>query len=231
MKTYRLIAFLVAVLLFASLAACKRPIPGTTDNPTATPVGASSQPDSPTDVLEQIYLFATQTSMATQGLTSPASPVPETADATPVPGATGAPAVPAPTEAVVPPPQPAAPEPIVAPSATPGIPASYTLRTGEFPYCIARRFNVDPGVLLRTNGLTSYSVYFAGMTLQIPQSAGRFPGNRALRPHPATYTVRPGDTVFTVACAFGDVDPNMIAYVNNINVNSKLTPGDVLNIP
>jgi len=137
----------------------------------------------------------------------------------------------APTEAVVPPPQPTAPEPIVAPTATPGIPTSYTLRTGEFPYCIARRFDVDPGALLRLNGLTSYSVYFAGMVLQIPQGTNGFPGNRALRPHPATYSVRPGDTLFTIACAFGDVDPNMIAYVNNISVNAKLSPGEVLNIP
>ena len=225
MKTYRMIARLVAFLLVASLSACKRPIPGTTGSPTDTPVEGSSLPGSPTDVLDQIYLFATQTSMATQGLTGLETPVPEIPGATPVPGDTGAP-----TEAVVPPPQPTAPEPIVAPTATPGRPASYTLHTGEFPYCIARRFDVDPGALLRANGLNSYSVYYAGMVLQIP-NAGPFPGNRSLRPHPTTYTVRPGDTLFTIACAFGAVDPNMIAYVNNINLNSKLNPGDVLNIP
>lgn len=231
MKTNRMIAILVAALLVASLAACKRPIPGTADNPTATPVEGSSLPGSPTDVLGQIYLFATQTSMATQGLTSLETPVPNSASPTPAPGEPGAPIEVAPTEAVVPPPEPAAPEPIVAPTATPGRPGSYTLRTGEFPYCIARRFDVDPGALLRANGLTSYSVYFAGMTLQIPSSAGGFPGNRALRSHPTTYTVRPGDTLFTIACAFGDVDPNMIAYVNNINLNTKLTPGEVIHIP
>lgn len=230
MKTFRSIAILVAVLLIASLAACKRPIPGTSDKTTAT-TDAASLPGEPTDVLDQIYFFATQTAIATQGL-NPSVPSEQATEVTPEPSDNaGAVTGEAPTEAVVPPPQPAAPEPIVAPTATPGIPASYTLRTGEFPYCIARRFDVDPGALLRLNGLTSYSVYFAGMVLQIPQGTNGFPGNRALRPHPATYSVRPGDTLFTIACAFGDVDPNMIAYVNNISVNAKLSPGEVLNIP
>jgi LysM repeat protein len=180
-------------------------------------------------VLEQIYLFATQTAMATQGITTGVPSALETPATVP-----GAPVVTeAPPPAVVEPPQPAlpSPQPILAPSPTPGIPASYTLQTGEFPYCIARRFNVNPGELLRINGLTSYSVYYAGMNLRIPQSGGGFPGSRALRPHPGSYTVRPGDTFYTIACAFGDVDPAMIAFVNNMNANAKPDPGSVINIP
>jgi LysM repeat protein len=166
--------------------------------------------------------------MATQGLTTGVPPAETGTQTTP-----GAPV----EENVTPPSQPAqqvqpTPKPvIVAPPATPGLPSSYTLQKSEFPYCIARRFNVDPGELLRMNGLTSYSVYYGGMVLRIPQSGRGFPGNRALRPHPATYNVRPGDTLFSIACIYGDVDPNMIAYVNNIPVNAKLEIGQLLNIP
>jgi len=226
MKTSRSIAILTAILLLASLAACVRPIPGTSKETAATSESASAPQAGATDVLGQIYLFATQTAMATQGL-NPGAPA--TAD-TPVASAE-APAVP--IETVAPPTVQAVPptQPIVVPTATPGKPSSYTLATGEFPYCIARRFDVDPGALLRANGLTTYSVYYAGMVLTIPQGTGGFPGNRSLRPHPATYTVRPGDTIHSVACIFGSVDPNMIAFANNIGVNARLTPGQILQIP
>jgi LysM repeat protein len=223
MKIHRLIALMVAVLLVAILSACVRSIPGTSKKPTATGEGAVALPTGATDVLEQIYLFATQTAIATQGLTPQATVAPETLPSPPVE-----------TVVPVPPEQPVIPSPmpmIAAPSATPGLPATYTLQKSEFPYCIARRFNVDPGELLRLNGLTSYSVYYAGMVLRIPQSGRRFPGGRALRPHPATYSVQPGDTIFSIACLYGDVDPNAIAFVNNMALNTKLSPGQVLNIP
>ncbi len=229
MKTHRLIALLAAVLLIASLAACNRSIPGSKKPATATPEGgaAALPTGGATDVLQQIYLFATQTAMATQGLTTGVPQVLQT-----TPGAPGATAVTVPQSSL--PPQqvlPTAGPVIVAPPATPGLPSTYTLQKSEFPYCIARRFNVDPGELLRMNGLTSYSVYYGGMVLRIPQSGRSFPGNRSLRPHPATYNVRPGDTLFSIACIYGDVDPNVIAYVNNIQVNAKLEIGQSLNIP
>jgi LysM repeat protein len=110
-------------------------------------------------------------------------------------------------------------------------PASYTLQAGEFPFCIARRFNVDPDELLRLSGLSGGGMYPAGTVLRIPQS-GSFPGDRMLRNHPATYTVsQAGETVYSIACAFGDVDPALIASNNGISVGATLTVGQTLNIP
>lgn len=109
-------------------------------------------------------------------------------------------------------------------------PATYTLRSGEFPYCIARRFDVNPDALLRLNGLSSGTILYPNRTLQIPQS-GSFPGTRALRNHPTTYTASAGQTVYSVACLFGDVDPAAIAQANNISVDATLTAGQTLNIP
>lgn len=116
---------------------------------------------------------------------------------------------------------------------TPGsIPTVYTLQVGEFPYCIARRFNVEPQELLQLNGLNSGMIYQPGLQLRIPQTGNPFPGERALKPHPATYTVAKADmTIYAVACEFGDVYPEAIAAANNLPLSTKLTLGQVLNIP
>jgi LysM repeat protein len=112
-------------------------------------------------------------------------------------------------------------------------PASYTLQSGEFPYCIARRFNVDPDELLALSGLSSAQAnsLSSGTVLKIPQS-GAFPGSRALAAHPTTYTVVSSDeTIYGVACKFGDVDPNAIASANGISASASLTAGQQLQIP
>ena len=110
-------------------------------------------------------------------------------------------------------------------------PSSYTLQRGEFPYCIARRFDVNPDELLSLNGLTEGNIYYPNLTLRIPQS-GSFPGTRALRNHPATYSVPSStDSVYGIACLFGDVDPAAIAQANNISVGAALTAGQQLSIP
>jgi len=110
-------------------------------------------------------------------------------------------------------------------------PAEYTLHRGEFPYCIARRFDVDPEALLTLNGLSNGNIVYPGRTLRIPQS-GSFPGQRALRSHSPTYTVSSsGETLYSVACLFGDVNPEAIAALNNISVDAALTTGQQLSMP
>ena len=110
-------------------------------------------------------------------------------------------------------------------------PPTYRLQKGEFPYCIARRFDVDPQELLARNGLTTAEAYSlaTGTELSIPQS-GSFPGRRALATHPATYTVVSGDTIYSVACKFGDVSPEDIIRDNNLSANPTLTSGQSLSI-
>ncbi len=111
-------------------------------------------------------------------------------------------------------------------------PASYALQQGEFPYCVARRFNVNPDELLSLNGLADGQTYYPGLTLKIPQTGNPFPADRALHPHPTTYTVSSSEqTVYGVACIYGDVDPAAIAAANGISVNATLTAGQQLSIP
>ncbi|HAV78239.1 MAG TPA: hypothetical protein DCX53_12895 [Anaerolineae bacterium] len=114
-------------------------------------------------------------------------------------------------------------------------PSTYVLKNGEFPYCIARRFNVDPDQLLSLSGLTSASAnnLSAGTVLTIPQS-GSFIGDRSWHDHPATFTVGvtyDTNTVYGVACYYGDIEPSVIAQNNGISVDASLTAGQVLNIP
>jgi LysM repeat protein len=116
-------------------------------------------------------------------------------------------------------------------TATPGIPSSYTLQTGEFPYCIARRFNVNPFELLSINGLSTSSVVRGGTALRIPQTGNHFPGERALMAHPTTYTIKSGQNIYEIACAFGDVSPDMIALANGLKEPYTLTAGQNLYIP
>ncbi len=109
-------------------------------------------------------------------------------------------------------------------------PASYTLQSGEYPYCIARRFNVDPKELLTLNALSSGLIYAPGLTLTIPQTGHLFPSPRALRPHPTSYTVPEQMTVYKVACLFGDVDPLLIMQNNGLT-SPILSAGMTLQIP
>jgi len=144
----------------------------------------------------------------------------------------------APTQAgstAVPPAQPTqqAPQATAVPYATstPGRPGTYVLQKFEFPYCIARRFNVDAADLLRVNGLSTGSIVQPGQSLTIPQSGSWSQGARALRSHPAQYTVVGGDTIHKIACAFGDADPNLIIAANGLSSPYSLTAGQVLTIP
>src|SRR5512140_611138 len=52
------------------------------------------------------------------------------------------------------------------------VPASYTLQKGEWPYCIARRYNVNPTDLLNINNLTvaQSSMLMPGLVLTLPQT-------------------------------------------------------------
>ena len=111
-------------------------------------------------------------------------------------------------------------------------PASYTLQNGEFVYCIARRFNVDPDEILALNGIVDSETIFAGLVIKIPQTGNPFPGTRMWHNHPDTYTVdSSSETIYGVACYYGDIDPSLIAQANGLSVNASLTVGQQLRIP
>jgi LysM repeat protein len=204
------------VLLAVMLAGCRLPASqGIEGDSTQYPVpGGTEQGMGDLDVI------LTQTAMALL------TPQPPPATAPPqAPAVTETPA-PAPTQ----PPQPTAVVAYV--EATPGKPpATYVLQAGEFPFCIARRFNVDQYELLNINGLGLRSNVYPGTTLRIPQTGNPFVGDRSLLDHPTTYKIKTGDTIYKIACIFGDVSPDMIALQNNLQAPFNLNAGEVLIIP
>jgi LysM repeat protein len=167
-----------------------------------------------------VSTFATQTAQAKPPVVVDTSVPSENTPASTNPVATSIPGVPESTST-----------PIIYVTATPGGPPSeYTLQPGEFPFCIARRFNVNAAELLSHNGLTADSFFYAGQVLQIPQSGNLFDGTRSLHDHPTTFKIKSGDTLNTIACYFGDVSPDMIALQNHL-VSADLPVGEVLIIP
>ena len=85
---------------------------------------------------------------------------------------------------------------------------------------------------LRLNGLFNSQTFYTGSILQIPQTGNPFPGERMQQIHPATYTgSRPDETLYTIACVFGDVDLLAIAQANSMSIDSALYVGQPLNIP
>jgi LysM repeat protein len=227
------------LLLFAiGVTACRMPA---STPPPATPTEEGVFPIPGTQGMGLFETIATQTALAAQAGEPPVfeTPVPEPATPTepeqPPPAETE-PAEPQPTEP--PPPQPTEPQPtpipptqpaVAVPSPTPGIPTTYTVQAGEHAYCIARRFNLNPDELLNLNpGAANLQ---PGQALRIPQTGNPFPWERALLPHPTNYTVRSGDTIYKIACAFGDVDPYAIAYANDLTAPYNLSPGQNLYIP
>jgi len=140
------------------------------------------------------------------------------------------PTTPIPVYTAIPPANTSTPLPL--PSADPVYSNLYYLKKGEFPYCIARRFNIQPGQLLSLNGFVSGQAIPEGTPLYLPEQADPFPGNRSLLDHPATIIVKSSnETVYSIACQFGDVDPDAIAQVNGIPVSASLVAGQQLTIP
>jgi len=226
---------LVAVII----SACQQPYstpPAVTNTPLdpnsffSTPIPDQSQPDSMNDVEN----FTTPTALAG----NPNANIPTATPGTGAQPADGATVTATPIIALNPTATATQAVSVVVTSTTGSTttssgprPTSYILKNGEFPYCIARRYNVDPDELLRLSGLSAGILYPPGTSLTIPQS-GSFPENRMLKTHPASYTVVSSDeTVYSVACLYGDVKPEDIATANGISVDTVLASGKVLSIP
>jgi LysM repeat protein len=118
-------------------------------------------------------------------------------------------------------------------TATPGVPETWTLQAGEWPICIARRHNLDVGDFLSLNGMTMESRPAAGTVVKLPTNSSWSAnyGSPALLAHPTTHTVVAGQTLYSIACKYGDVDPNDIIAANGLTEPVVLASGDVLDIP
>lgn len=225
------VILLIAAMLVVGLSACERSASKAPDT-TATAAGELPFPlPVTTDNAMKNILAGTQTAAASQNPGVPAQ------QGTQAVGSGSSPTLPPlvlPTDTVVAPvyTPTAAPTFVTVASPTPGYPSSYTIHQGEWPFCLARRFNIDPAALLAANGLTLNSRPDPGSVLTIPADAAKWSsGSRDLVTHPAVYVVKTGDTVYSIACDFGDADPNAIIAANNLQAPYTLTAGASIQVP
>ncbi len=215
-KVIFVVALLAAVLLSGcNLSASKAP----TGDPTATSELLFMTETPPAEGLADD--IAKQTEQAQQPAVATETPVPAAVEATQPPAeATQAPA----------PAQEQQQQAVAVPTLT--RPSTYTLQKGEWPICIARRYDLDINSLFSANGLSMASKPGVGTVLKIPSSGNWSEaafGKRALRAH-GDYKVNSGDTVYTIACYFGDVSPEAILAVNGIS-EGDVKSGMTLKIP
>jgi LysM repeat protein len=105
--------------------------------------------------------------------------------------------------------------------------ATHTVRAGDTLYDIAREYNVSVAALKHVNGLRSSRIY-PGKELRLPAPAGASAQTRTA-PHPGTYEVQKGDTLYDIARRFG-VSISELRRANGLRT-SRIYPGDVLRIP
>ena len=113
---------------------------------------------------------------------------------------------------------------------------TYTLQEGDTLVCLGRRFNVSITQLMSQNGVTDPDQVQVGNTIVLPRNPSAWSmvdgyGARMLIRHPATYTVQSGDTLFSIACAYGDVRPENLATQNQLVLGEPLEPGLTIVVP
>ena len=216
MKKFRIIIFSLLALSLV-LAGCQR---SASKAPDITP-GVVEENSSPLSVDDQILAATATADAIRQDFNMPTQLVPN-AQGTQV-AITAIPPTPIPS--VTPTNQPT---PTLLPLTRP---TSWTIHGGETVFCIARRFDLDPDEILSMNGLNAYSMLQIGDVLQLPQSGSWTGGDRKILDHPDTWEVSSGETVYGIACAYGDVWPEHIIQANGLSEPYDLSGISSLVIP
>ena len=145
-----------------------------------------------------------------------APPIPET----PVPTAT------VPVVVISPTPTPTvAPTPTPTPPPTP-TPKTHTVRPGEYLSVIAGFYGVSMDAILGLNNIPDPNNLQIGQVLILPPEA-EVPAQTEL---PATYIVRPGETLSDIAVKLGVAIDELVA-ANDIPDPDNIIAGQVLNVP
>lgn len=110
----------------------------------------------------------------------------------------------------------------------------YTLKKGEWAVCIARRYNLDLDAFFALNKINMQSNYLPeGSKLLLPAGTtwSEKYGARFWHAHPDAYTVKGGETIYQIACYYGDISPKIIEEANGLSGSYPLSAGQKLNIP
>ncbi|WP_031424316.1 LysM peptidoglycan-binding domain-containing protein [Exiguobacterium sp. NG55] len=101
---------------------------------------------------------------------------------------------------------------------------TYTVKSGDTLYSIARTYGVTVSALAAANNITNYSLIYVGQVLIIPGTTVTPPTTTV------KYTVKSGDTLYKIATMYNTTVAKIAAANNITNVNS-IYVGQVLIIP
>lgn len=97
---------------------------------------------------------------------------------------------------------------------------TYTILPGDTMWQIASRYGIRLNDLMNANPqISDPSIIFAGQTINIPNS------------NSSTYTIEPGDTVWSIAKKHGVGLSNLMKANPQITNSSLIFPGQTINIP
>ncbi|WP_214742561.1 LysM peptidoglycan-binding domain-containing protein [Exiguobacterium sp. s48] len=102
---------------------------------------------------------------------------------------------------------------------------TYTVKSGDTLYSIARTYGVTVSALAATNNITNYSLIYVGQVLIIPGTTVAPPPTTTVK-----YTVKSGDTLYKIATMYNTTVAK-IATANNITNVNLISVGQVLIIP
>jgi LysM repeat protein len=102
--------------------------------------------------------------------------------------------------------------------------------SGDTRDAIAKRTGVSAQAIAAANGIRNPRSLRPGQILEIPRDDGDERTARAAPAAPRTYTVRSGDTLYSIAQRYG-VTPAAIADLNGLRDHRKLSIGQRLRLP
>jgi len=101
----------------------------------------------------------------------------------------------------------------------------YIVQPGDTMYLIARRFNINLQLLIRSNPqILNPAIIYPGQIICVPVAAVNCPNG-------FVYTVRPGDSMYLIARRFNISLPSLIAANPQIMNPALIYPGQNLCIP
>ena len=124
---------------------------------------------------------------------------------------------------------PSAPSTAPTATASPAPGGGYAVQPGDTLSGIAAAHGVSLSALAAANGLSTTSFAIAGTTLQIPSSTVA-PRETSGPPPLGGYTVRPGDSLSSIAAQAG-VSAQQLAWMNGLDLNKYLLAGTVIKLP
>lgn len=97
---------------------------------------------------------------------------------------------------------------------------SYTVKPGDTLYSIAKHYGTPVDRIVQDNKIPNPNIIYSGEVFKITV------GNKSTT---ITYTVKPGDTLYSIAKRFGTSVEKIVAE-NNISNPNLIYPGDILSI-